>query len=145
MAPKRASQRGQPKSRARNQRRADTVESESELSADSGAEITNLLKKLNNTVAGRKLATDGRQKIQAHHKANVKKIEDRLKEVSSSNKKAILEYRKTQLERLSELANKKLEIEDEIAKHVLVLEKVYTEANQTIKAVVEEKIEILRE
>ncbi|KAM5453338.1 hypothetical protein McanCB49686_004746 [Microsporum canis] len=71
-------------------------------------------------------------------------MEDKLKEVSQSNRKAILEYRKTQLERLSELAKRKLEIENEIAKHVLFLEKEYKDTSQAVKAVLEEKIETLR-
>ncbi|KAM5451281.1 hypothetical protein MaudCBS49596_003987 [Microsporum audouinii] len=144
MAPKQGSRKTRPNSRGKSNRRADTMESESGLSVDSAAEMTDLIKKLNNSVAGRKAANDGRQKIQAQHKACVKKMEDKLKEVSQSNRKAILEYRKTQLERLSELAKRKLEIENEIVKHVLFLEKEYKDTSQAVKAVLEEKIETLQ-
>ncbi|EGD85427.1 hypothetical protein H112_06329 [Trichophyton rubrum D6] len=145
MAAKHSQERRQANTRARSNRRANTLESESGLSADSGAEMTNLLKKLNNSVAGRKSANDGRQKFQAQHKASVGKIEDRLREVSRSNKQAILKYRKTQLDRLQELAKRKLEIENEIAKHVLLLEKEYKAANRTVQVMLQKKIETLQE
>lgn len=56
-----------------------------------------------------------------------------------------LEYRKTQLDRLQELAKRKLEIENEITKRVLLLEKEYKEANRAVQAMLQEKIETLQE
>lgn len=56
-----------------------------------------------------------------------------------------LKYRKTQLDRLQELAKRKLEIENEIAKHVLLLEKEYKAANRTVQVMLQKKIETLQE
>ena len=53
MAAKHSQERRQANTRARSNRRANTLESESGLSADSGAEMTNLLKKLNNSVSSK--------------------------------------------------------------------------------------------
>ncbi|EZF35115.1 hypothetical protein H109_04523 [Trichophyton interdigitale MR816] len=141
MAAKQSQKRGQANTRARSSRRANTAESESGMSADPGAEMTNPPKK----VAGRKSANDGRQKIQARHKAGVRKIENRLNEVSRSNKQAILEYRNAQLDQLQELVKRRLEVENEIAKRVLSLEEKYKEANRTVQATLQENIETLQE
>ncbi|EGE01386.1 hypothetical protein TMEN_3495 [Trichophyton mentagrophytes] len=129
MAAKQSQKRGQANTRARSSRRANTAESESGISADPGAEMTNPPKK----------------KIQARHKAGVRKIENRLNEVSRSNKQAILEYRNAQLDQLQELVKRRLEVENEIAKRVLSLEEKYKEANRTVQATLQENIETLQE
>lgn len=53
MAARQAQKRGQANTRARSKRKANTAESESGLSADSGAEMTNLLKKINDSVSSK--------------------------------------------------------------------------------------------
>lgn len=50
MAPKQGSRKTRPNSCGKSNRRADTMESESGLSVDSAAEMTDLIKKLNNSV-----------------------------------------------------------------------------------------------
>ncbi|KAK2750116.1 hypothetical protein FQN57_004609 [Myotisia sp. PD_48] len=147
MAQKQASLGRRTNTRPRARKRTVTADSGSEQSiAGSVPDATaDILRRLKHSVQTKKTThNDGRQTLQAHHRNSVKKIEDRLQETSRTSIMARVEYRKAQMEKLSELVTKKLELENGLATKLQSLETTYQAASNIVKENLAKTIATLR-